>query len=135
MILILEYIFISTSFRFFYKLKSKGFCAQAHTTYSNYKHYNTAKGLVGITPAGSISFVSDLYAGRTSDKQATVDCKILQLLKAGDSVMADKGVDIDHDLPAGTTLNIPPFLKGKDYLEPQEEIDTRCIASVRIHVE
>jgi len=104
-------------------------------TYSNYKHYNTAKGLLGITPAESISFVSDLYAGRTSDKQATVDCKILQLLEAGDSVMADKGFDIDHDLPAGTTLNIPPFLKGKDYLEPQEEIDTRCIASVRIHVE
>ena len=49
--------------------------------------------------------------------------------------MADKGFDIDHDLPAGTTLNIPPFLQGKDYLEPQEEIDTRCIASVRIHVE
>ena len=68
--------------------------------------------------------VSDLYAGRTSDKQATVDCKILQLLEAGDSVMADNGFDIDHDLPAGTTLNIPPFLKGKDYLEPQEEIDT-----------
>ena len=49
--------------------------------------------------------------------------------------MADKGFDNDHDLPAGTTLNIPRFLKGKDYLEPQEESDTRCIASVRIHVE
>ena len=104
-------------------------------TYSNYKHHNTAKGLVGITPAGSISFVSDLYAGRTSDKQATVDCKILQLLETGDSVMADKGFNIADDLPHGTSLNIPPFLRGKDHLEPQEEIDTRCIASVRIHVE
>ena len=104
-------------------------------TYSNYKLYNTAKQLVGITRAGSLSFLSDLYAGLTSDKQATVDCKTLQLLEAGDSVMADKGFDIDHDLPAGKTLNILPFQKGKDYLEPQEAIDTRCIASVRIHVE
>ena len=60
-------------------------------TLSHYKHYNTAKGLVRISPSGLISFVSDLYAGRTSDKQATVDCGILNLLEPGDSIMADTG--------------------------------------------
>ena len=33
-------------------------------TFSNYKHHNTAKGLIGITPQGTISFVSDAWRGR-----------------------------------------------------------------------
>ena len=28
-------------------------------TFSNYKHHNTAKILIGITPQGTISFVSE----------------------------------------------------------------------------
>ena len=31
-------------------------------TFSSYKHYNTAKGLTGITLSGKVAFVSDLYA-------------------------------------------------------------------------
>ena len=38
-------------------------------------------------------------------------------------------------LPAGVSLNIPPFLRGKECLEIEEEQETRKIASVRIHVE
>ena len=105
------------------------------STYSNYKHHNTAKGLIGITPAGAVSFVSDLYTGRTSDKKATQDSQIFTLLETGDSVMADKGFDIGEDLPQGVHLNIPPFLRGKDHLSIQEEAQTRQIAAVRIHVE
>ena len=37
-------------------------------TFSNYKHHNTLKVLLGITPQGSISFVSKTWGGRTSDK-------------------------------------------------------------------
>lgn len=40
-------------------------------TYSNYKNHNTAKILVGITPQGSISFASNAWGGRTSDKFLT----------------------------------------------------------------
>ena len=93
-------------------------------TYSNYKHYNTAKGLLGITPAGAVSFVSDLYTGRTSDKKATQNSKLYVLLEDGDSVMADKGFDIENDLPEGVSLNIPPFLRGKEHLSAQEETET-----------
>eukprot|EP00112_Aurelia_sp_Birch-Aquarium-sp1_P002126 Seg1231.5 transcript_id=Seg1231.5/GoldUCD/mRNA.D3Y31 product="hypothetical protein" protein_id=Seg1231.5/GoldUCD/D3Y31 len=103
-------------------------------TYSNYKHYNTAKGLLGITPAGAVSFVSDLYTGRTSDRKATQNSKLYMLLEDGDSVMADKGFDIEHDLPQGVTLNIPPFLRGKEHLSAQEETETRQIVAVRIHI-
>ena len=32
--------------------------------FSKYKHNNTAKPLIGISPNGAVSFVSELYAGR-----------------------------------------------------------------------
>ncbi len=104
-------------------------------TYSSYKHHNTAKGLIGIAPSAAITFVSDLFAGRVSDKKATKESGIYQLLQAGDSVMADRGFDLDSDLPVDVGLNIPAFMNGKDQLGIVEETETRRIASVRIHVE
>ena len=38
------------------------------STWSDYKHHNTIKFMVGITPSGDISFLSDCYGGRSSDK-------------------------------------------------------------------
>jgi hypothetical protein len=38
-----------------------------------------------------------------------LDCGILNLLEEGDSVMADKGFEIERDMPLGVSLNIPPF--------------------------
>ena len=104
-------------------------------TYLSYKSHNTAKGLVGISPSGAVTFVSDLYVGRSSDKQVTLDCGIFDLLAPGDSIMADKGFDIEDILPNGVTLNIPPFMRNKEHLSIEEETETRRIASVRIHVE
>jgi hypothetical protein len=101
-----------------------------NATYSNYKHHITAKGLVGISPSGAVTFVSDLYSGRSSDQQITWDCGILDLLGAGDSVMADKGFDIEKDLPNGVSLNIPPFLHDKEHFSIEEETETRRIASL-----
>ena len=50
--------------------------------------------------------------------------------------MADKGFDIEEYLiPLGVKLNIPPFLRGKTQFDPSELIQTRRIASLRIHVE
>ena len=49
--------------------------------------------------------------------------------------MADKGFDIESDLPNGISLNIPPLLHNKENLSLEEETETRRIASVRIHVE
>ena len=49
--------------------------------------------------------------------------------------MADKGFEIESDLPNGISLNIPPLLHNKENLSLEEETETRRIASVRIHVE
>lgn len=87
--------------------------ATQSVTFSSYKHHNTAKALIGISPGGALTFVSELYAGRTSDKQLTKDCGILKLLESRDEVMADKGFDIDDCMPDGVTLNYPPFLNDQ----------------------
>ena len=83
-------------------------------TFSNYKNNNTYKGLVGISPSGAITFVSNLFSGAISDKELTRRSGILLLLETGNSVMADRWFDIEEDLiPLGVRLNIPPFLRGK----------------------
>lgn len=110
-------------------------CRSQSITFSSYKNHNTAKGLIGISPSGYPSFVSCLYAGRTSDKKITQDCGILDLVEPGDEIMADRGFDIEADIPSGVLLNIPPFLNGQPQLSSEDEAKTRKIASVRVHVE
>ena len=78
--------------------KPNSFRSQS-ATYTTYESHNTAKGLVGISPSGAVTFESDLYAGRPSDQQITIDCGILNLVENGDSIMADKEFDIKHNLP------------------------------------
>ena len=105
-------------------------------TYSAYKNHNTYKALIGISPGGAITFVSKLFPGSISDKELTRKSGILDVLESGDSVMADRGFDIQDDLtPLGVKVNIPPFLRGKKQLDEEERIETRRIASLRIHVE
>ena len=105
-------------------------------TFSNYKHHNTVKVLIGITPQGTISFVSNALGGRTSDKFLTENCGILGKLKPGNLVMADReftvqeGVWFQH-----AELAISAFTKGKDQLDPIDVEKTRGVANVRIHVE
>lgn len=60
-------------------------------TWSNYKHNNTIKYLICCTPAGAISYVSDGWGGRASDKLLTLECKFLDFIRPGDVVLADRG--------------------------------------------
>ena len=74
-------------------------------TYSNYKHHNTTKFLIGITPQGVISFVSRGWGGRASDKHITENCGILKKLLPGDQVMADRGFTVQESLSESTVLS------------------------------
>ena len=52
------------------------------STWSSYKHQNTAKFLIACTPNGCISFISPLYVGSISDVELT---RVSGLLKVEDS--------------------------------------------------
>ena len=105
-------------------------------TWSNYKHRNTAKVLLGIVPQGAIAFVSDTWGGRVSDKYLTEHSGMLSKLLPGDVVLADRGFDIAESVGMmQATLHLPAFTKGKSQLSALEVEETRTIANVRIHVE
>ncbi len=105
-------------------------------TWSNYKHYNTAKYLISVTPQGTVNFVSKGYGGRVSDKHITEDSGYLNKLQPSDVVLADRGFDVEDSIAyRGATLNIPAFTRGKPQLAPKDVEATRKLANVRIHVE
>lgn len=108
------------------------------STWSQYKHHNTAKFLIACTPNGAISYISPLYVGSISDVELTRVSGFLKKLegKNGISIMADKGFTIKDQLKEiGVDLNIPPFLDGGNQLSPDDVLKGRNIASLRIHVE
>ena len=75
-------------------------------TWSSYKHWNTAKLLVGITPAGVVSFIPPLWTGSIRD--------LLALKKV-------------H-------LVSPAYCRGPR-LSVKGTTHTRRVASLRTHVE
>ena len=105
-------------------------------TWSSYKHHNTIKLLIGIAPQGVISFISEAWGGRVSDKHLTESCGVLQKLLPGDIVLADRGFNISDSVGVHQAkLHLPAFTKGKTQLSALQVEETRSIANVRIHVE
>lgn len=105
-------------------------------TYSTYKNRNTVKVLVGVTPAGLVSYISDVYGGSASDRQISERSNLVNICEPGDSIMSDKGFNVqDLFIPAGVTINIPEFFKKKNRMSGQAVAKDRKIASKRVHVE
>ena len=105
-------------------------------TYSNYKKHNTIKFLIGVTPNGSICFLSKCWGGRASDRCITMNSGFLDLLSNGDTVLADRGFTISDDLAVfGAKLEIPAFTGGKKQLSVAEVEQSKRLSMVRIHVE
>ena len=67
-------------------------------TWSNYKHNNTFKVLIGISPIGAINFLSKAFGGRVSDKVFTQRSGFLELLEYNDQVLADRGFLVADDI-------------------------------------
>ena len=79
-------------------------------TSQQYKYTNTIKVLIGVTPSGAISFVSEAYEGSISDHKLVEVSGLWEKLQPGDEIMADKGFTIqDLLIPYGVRLNMPPL--------------------------
>ncbi|GFY50922.1 uncharacterized protein TNIN_466421 [Trichonephila inaurata madagascariensis] len=105
-------------------------------TFSCYKNANTLKGMIGITPNGAISFISELYCGSISDKQLFIKSKLMDLLEPNDVVMADKGFLIETELASvGCKLQCPAFLRDKIQFDVSEMVSNCRLSNVRVTVE
>ena len=105
-------------------------------TWSNYKHHNTIKYLIGIAPQGVITFISNGWGGRVSDVYLTENCGIVSKLIPGDVILADRGFTVQDTVGMYCAeVKIPAFTRGKKQLS-KLEVDTSCqLARLRIHVE
>ena len=105
-------------------------------TWSDYKSHNTVKFLIGISPTGFVTFLSDCYSGRASDKYICNSSGFFDLLERDDEVMADRGFQIrEEHLLRFCKLSIPPGARTKAQMTTPECIKTKHIANLRIHVE
>ena len=70
--------------------------------------------MIGVTPLGSVMFLSLGWGGSFSDKQINVDSGLFDEISMGDCILADNGFTIKEELVSlGATLNVPHFTKGK----------------------
>lgn len=105
-------------------------------TYSQYKSHNTVKVLLGVSPSCAVTFVSEGWGGRASDKLITMNSGLLDKLNPGDVVLADRGFLIQEDFACkNVKVIMPAFTKGKSQLERKSIETSRLYSRARIHVE
>ena len=107
-------------------------------TYSDYKCQNTFKVLVGVTPTGFVSFVSDAFPGAISDPEIARQSGLLDKLKPKGAIMADKGFTLAEAgllQPRGLKLVLPPFREGDRQMAAEDVQRNRKVAAHRIVVE
>ena len=111
-------------------IQKPGHIGNQSASYLSYKNTNTVKVLVGCTPRGLVSFVSDAYGGSTSDRQICERSDLIgkHLFNAGDSIMADRGFDV-QDLFAtkNVHVNSPSFLTASEVVKDRRIVKTTFI--------
>ena len=97
------------------------------TTWSNYKHYNAVTLLVGIT------FIPPLWTGSSSEKEMVRNSGLIDCLKEGDAVMADKGFLVRDLLVFKKIQLISPAYCRRPRLPSKVVIYTQRVAALRSH--
>ncbi|XP_071121934.1 uncharacterized protein [Mytilus edulis] len=107
--------------------------------YSNYKKHSTVKVLIGCSPLGSITFLSEVWGGRVSDTEIVRSSGFISSIyhHPGDQILADRGFTLQDDFASvcSAELIIPAFTKGKSQLSAEEVETSRKMSSIRIHIE
>lgn len=92
--------------------------------------------MIGITPQGTVSYISNAWGGRVSDKYITENCDFLDNIIPGDLILADRGFDIQDTLGCiMAQVKMTALTRVKSQLAPVDLETTRKIAQVRIQVE
>lgn len=107
--------------------------------YSDYKHHQTFKFLIGMSTHPAIVYVSRMYGGRASDMLITSEASdfIEASRLAGGKVMADRGFTGTYKMtPLGVDF-VTPVFKGIDrcQLTAKEVEQSAECSNARIHVE
>lgn len=114
--------------------RSSNLLAQAQT-WPSYKHHDTVKFFIGITPQGAVSFISKGWSGRTTFKYITENSGFLDKITPGDVILADKDFDIAESVSLRqATLVLPALMGGRRQLSSDDD-STRSMGIVHIHVE
>jgi hypothetical protein len=116
--------------------------AKSRMLFSSYKNNYTYKFLVAVTSSGAICFVSFAYPGKISDFKITEVCGILDLLRSGDLVLADRGFNIQSLLAkhyagvlVGHTHRRGEKAKTGGQYNREQLMTSRRFSNLRIHVE
>lgn len=106
-------------------------------TWSQYKHCNTIKYLVDCTPNGFISFISKGYGGRISDKALVEKSDLMKVLPTNAVIMADRGFKEIESLLMTKNIKLlrPPSVYSASKPTKVEVLETKVIASLRVHIE
>jgi hypothetical protein len=103
---------------------------------TEYKKCNTLKYLISATTDGIINYVSPGYSERITDTTLVEECGYLKMLPKGVQVMADRGFKhIEPLLLSRGTLVRPPSTEQKKKSSKGQVLETKRIASLRIHIE
>ena len=120
------------------KIQKPGNVKEQSATWSSYKNCNTLKTMIGVSPKGLVTYVSDTVGGHTSDRQIIERSDLVTegFFERGDEIMSDRGIMV-QDLFASkdVKVNTPTKLRGKSQLSSADVIRDRRVASKRIHVE
>ena len=93
--------------------------------------------MIGVSPAGIVTFLSKVYGGRASDKTIFEQSGLAALLEPyADAVMADKGFLIEEVCERKCVqLHRPPFLRAQKQFSRNDALFCAEIARARVHVE
>ena len=116
-------------------IEKPGKPSSQRSTYSQYKSSNTFKLLISMSPILHFNFVSKLYSGSISDKEIVNVSGFLEKLNPCDTVMADKGFNIQDLLALHNTVLIAPPMMHKNNVSARASTATRRVATSRVHIE